>query len=51
MDLFKDFTDEHGKSWGIRRIRTELENAGYRIINERKTINKKRVQVYTIMNK
>lgn len=51
MDLFKDFTDEKGKSWGIRKIRTELENTGYRIINERKRLNKKQVQVYTIMKK
>ena len=51
MNLFKDFTDEKGKSWGIRKIRTELENAGYRVINERKRLNKKQVQVYTIMKK
>lgn len=49
MNLFRYLINDHGEPWGIRKIKTELENAGYKIISKKKTLNKKRVRVYIIM--
>ena len=51
MSLFEDFIDEHGKSWGIRRIKSELEKYNYNLSNVRKRVNKKQIQIYTISKK
>ena len=48
MALFKDLKDDHNDSWGVRKIKSELNKNGYEIEQCRRTINRKKHQFYTI---
>lgn len=48
MGLFKDLKDDHNNSWGIRKIKSELNKNGYEIEQYRRSIKGKKYQFYTI---
>ena len=48
MNLFKDLKDSHNNTWGIRKIKSELDKNGYDIDQCRRTIKGKKYQFYTI---
>lgn len=48
MGLFKDLKDDHNNSWGIRKIKSELNKNGYEIEQYRRSVKGKKYQFYTI---
>lgn len=48
MDLFKDLKDKNNHSWGIKKIKSELDKNGYEVEQCRRTVNRKKHQFYTI---
>lgn len=48
MNLFKDLKDDHNNSWGIRKIKSELDKNGYTLKQNRKSIKGKKKQYFTI---
>lgn len=48
MKLFEDFIDDKGKSWGIRKIKSELEKYGYKLNSCEKRLNKVKTRIYCV---
>ena len=48
MALFKDLKDKDNNSWGIRRIKKQLNECGYEINHANKSVKGKRNTYYTI---
>ncbi len=48
MNLFKDLKDDHNDSWGIRKIKSELNKNGYEVTQVRRSVNRKQSMYYTI---
>lgn len=48
MALFKDLKDKDNNSWGIRRIKKQLNECGYEISHVNKSVKGKRNTYYTI---
>ena len=51
MALFKDLKDKDNNSWGIRKIKSELNKNGYEVTQVRKRVNHKQSMYYTIILK
>lgn len=48
MALFKDLKDDHNDSWGIRKIKSELNKNGYEVTQVRRSVKRKQSMYYTI---
>ena len=48
MALFKDLKDKDNNSWGIRKIKSELDKNGYKVTQVRRSVNRKQNMYYTI---
>ena len=51
MNLFEVLKDANNNSWGIRKIKSELNKNGYNIEQRRQSVNGKKHQFYTIIKK
>ncbi len=48
MALFKDLKDKDNNSWGIRKIKSELNKNGYEVTQVRRSVKRKQNMYYTI---
>lgn len=51
MALFKDLKDKGNDSWGIRKIKSQLNKNGYKVTQVRRSVNRKQSMYYTIILK
>lgn len=48
MALFKDLKDKNNNSWGIKKIKSQLNENGYEVTQVRRSVNRKQSMYYTI---